>query len=221
MLEPDNNLAAALDRRIANLFHGELHAGALWNVTHDPEGLLSSMPALVTVLLVVRVAALHMRDASYTPQQKARHLAIAGVNSLALGHLLDRVFPINKNLWTSTYVLVSAGWSLLALAALYWLYDIKQAIRNPVVRALTTPLQIFGANALPVYVLSLLGQKSARIIHLQQQGHSVSLRTAAYRKLFAPRGSTRLRSLAFAVTYAALCFLPNLYLWRRKIFIKI
>ena len=64
----------------------------------------------------------------------------------------------------------------LRFAALYWIYDVQQAIENPVVRALTKPLQIFGANALPVYVISLLGHKTARTIHLQQHGHSVSLR---------------------------------------------
>ena len=220
LLDPDNNLAAALDRRIANLFHGHLHSGALWNVTHDPEGLLSSAPALVTVLGGA-VAALHMRDSRYTPEQKAAHFACAGLVSLAAGHVWHRTFPINKNLWTSSYVLVSTGWSLLALAALYWLYDVRQAIRNPLVRALTKPFQIFGANALPVYIVSLLGHKTSRTIHLQQRGHSVSLRTATYRRLFAPERSTKLRSLAFAVSYAALCFAPNLLLWRRKIFIKI
>ncbi len=220
LLDPDNNLAAALDRAIANLFHGHLHAGALYNVTHDPEGLLSSIPALATVLSG-SIAALHMRSAAFSPQQKARHFLLAGLACLAAGHAADRAFPINKNLWTSSYVLVATGWSLLALAALYWLYDIKQALTNPILRALTKPLQIFGANALPVYVVSLLAHKTARTIQLHQGEHRTSLRTATYRKLFAPGHSNRTRSLAFAVTYAALCFLPNLFLWRRKIFLKI
>ena len=86
LLDPDNNLAAALDRQIANLFHGELHSGALWNVTHDPEGLLSSLPALATVLSG-SVAALHMRDRRYSPEQKALHFAGAGLVSLAAGHV--------------------------------------------------------------------------------------------------------------------------------------
>ena len=220
LLDPDNNLAAALDRRIANFFHGHLHSGALWNVTHDPEGLLSSAPALATVLLGA-VAALHMRDEGYTRGAKARHLAAAGVAALALGHAWDRSFPVNKNLWTSSYVLVSGGWSLLALAGLYWLYDVEDGMRNPVVKALTRPLQIFGANALPVYVLSLLGHKTGRMLQVRRGEHRVSVRTAVYRGVFARGGSSRLRSLAFAVSYAGLCFLPNLWLWRRKTFIRI
>ena len=178
------------------------------------------MPALVTVLLGA-LAALHMLDGRYTPQRTARHFASAGLALLAAGLRWNHTMPINKNLWTSSYVLVSAGWSLLALAALYWVYDVRQAITNPVVRALTRPLQIFGANALPVYVVSLLGHKTTRTIRFQQRGHSISLRTATYRKVFAPAHSSKLRSLAFAVSYAALCFVPNLVLWRRKIFIKI
>ena len=220
LLDPDNNLAAALDRHIAHLFHGHLHSGALYNVTHDPEGLLSSLPALATVLAGA-VAALHMRDNAYTPEQKATHFALAGAASLAAGHLWNRSFPINKNLWTSSYVLASAGWSLLTLAATYLLYDARDAMRHATVRAVTKPLQVFGANALPVYVLSLLGHKTARTLQVQQGEHRVSLRTATYRKVFAPHGSSRTRSLAFAVSYAALCFLPNLFLWRRKIFVKI
>ena len=88
-------------------------------------------------------------------------------------------------------------------------------------KALTTPLRIFGANALPAYVVSLLLHKTARTIHVESGGHSLSLRTLAYRKGFAPRESTRIRSLAYAVCYAALCFVPDLLLWRRRIFVKI
>ena len=220
LLDPENNLVAALDRRIAHLFHGHLHSGALFHVTHDPEGLLSSMPALVTVLGGC-LAALHMRDSQFSPQQKARNFALAGAACLVAGHVWDRRFPINKSLWTSSYVLVTTGWSLMALSALYWIYDVRQLGDKPLVRVLTRPLQIFGANALPAYVLSILGHKTTRTIHLQQDGHSVSLRTAAYRKAFAPDRSTRTRSLAFAVAVAAVCFLPNLYLWRKKIFVKI
>ena len=99
--------------------------------------------------------------------------------------------------------------------------DVKQAGETRVGAAVSRPFQIFGANALPVYVLSLLGHKTLRTLHVRQGEHRLSLRTLAYRKTFARRGSSPAKSLAFAVTYAALCFLPNWVLWRRKIFVKI
>ena len=220
LLDPDNNLAAWLDRKVAHVFHGELHTGALFNVTHDPEGLLSSAPALATLLLGA-CAALLMRSPRYTPETKRTLLALAGVSSLTAGHAWHRSLPINKNLWTSSYVLASAGWSLLALSTLYWLYDLKRIQQTSrVANMLSRPANIFGANALVAYAASVAMHKITRFIHLQHEGHSISLRTYAYRKTYARGRSTPLRSLAFAVTYAAVCFLPNLLLWRKKILVK-
>ena len=216
LLDPDNNLAAWLDRRIAHLFHGHLHNGALYNVTHDPEGLLSSVPALATVLLGAATA-LTLRNPAV--QHKTRTLTLAGAASLTTGHLWHRAFPINKNLWTSSYTLVSAGWSLLTLATLHRLYDSGRSTRT--LTALAEPAKIFGSNAIVAYVLSVVGHKLSRAILIPHEGHKLSLRTYAYRTVFARKRSTQLRSLAFAATCVALCFLPNLFLYRRKIFIKI
>ena len=221
LLDPDNNLAAWLDREVARFFRRQLHTGALYNLTHDPEGLLSSVPATAT-MLIGSCAALLMLSGTRTPAQKASLLTFSGLASLSAGHLWHRSFPINKNLWTSSYVLATAGWSLLALAALYTLFDIKKIERSsPAARALAQPAKIFGANAIVVYAVSVSLAKIARTVHLQHHGHSLSLRTFVYRKLFAPTRSTPARSLAFAITFAAVCFLPNLVLWRKKIFVKI
>ncbi len=215
-LDPDNNLAAWLDRHIAHLFHGHLHNGALYNVTHDPEGLLSSVPALATVLLGA-VTALTLRNPA--APHKTRTLALAGAASLATGTLWHRIFPLNKNLWTSSYTLVSAGWSLLTLAALYAAYDTRKPARP--LTALAKPAKILGANAIVAYALSVVGHKLTRAIQVPHEGHRLSLRTYAYRTIFARKHSTPLRSFAFAATCVALCFLPNLLLHRRKVFIKI
>ena len=163
-----------------------------------------------------------MRDRGLTPQRRATKLALAGAASLTAGQLWHRSLPINKNLWTSSYVLASGGWSLLSLAALYWLYDIHQIqTGSRIARLLTKPANILGANALVAYALSIAGHKSLRYPHVQHEGHRLSLRTYAYRKVFARQHSTPVRSLAFAVTYAALIFIPSLLLWRKKIFVKI
>ena len=89
------------------------------------------------------------------------------------------------------------------------------------VRALTLPFQVFGSNALVAYALSIVGMKALRTAHVLSDGHSLSLRTLAYRKVFARAHSSPVRSLAFAVTYAALVFVPSWLLWRKKVFIRI
>ncbi len=216
LLDPDNNLAAWLDRRIAHLFHGHLHNGALYNVTHDPEGLLSSVPALANVLFGA-VTALTLRGPAAT--HKLRKLTLAGAASIAAGQFWHRTFPVNKNLWTSSYALVAAGWSLLTLAILHALYDSRKP--NRTLTALAQPARILGANAIVAYALSVVGHKLTRAIQIPREGHKLSLRTCAYRAVFARKHSTPLRSLAFAATCVALCFLPNLFLYRRRIFIKI
>lgn len=219
LLDSDNNLTAWLDRQIAHLLHGELHTGALYNVTHDPEGLLSSVPALATLLMGC-CAALVMRSKDRTAPHKAATLALAGLLCLAAGHALDRDMPINKNLWTSSYALVAGGWSLLGLAGLYWLYDLEQR-DSRLLQAIAVPARVFGANALVAYALSVAGHKLLRTWHVHRDGHSISVRTLAYRKSFGRSKSSSLRSLAFAVSYAALVMVPNLFLWRRKIFVKL
>jgi predicted acyltransferase len=95
LLDPDNNLAAWLDRKIAHLFHGQLHTGALYNVTHDPEGLLSSAAALATVL-IGSVAALVLRHKVLNPIHKRNLLAAAGLASLAAGHLSHQQEPLDQ-----------------------------------------------------------------------------------------------------------------------------
>ncbi len=219
LLDPDNNVAAWLDRHIAHLFHGELHTGALYNVTHDPEGLLSSVPALATVLMGC-CAALLMRDKTLSPQRKALIMVFAALFALTLGNGLARWLPVNKNLWTPAYALVAGGWSLLALSGLYWLYDVRQT-RNAAAKAVALPAQVFGANALVAYGLSIAIHKLLRYFHVHHEGHHVSLRTLAYKEVFARPKTSPLRSLAFSVTYAGLILLPNIWLWRRKIFVKI
>ena len=222
MLDPDNNLAAWLDRKVAHVFHGHLHNGALYNVTHDPEGLLSSAPALATILMG-SCAAIVLRSASKGSTLQERYpaavLATAGMAALGAGHLWHRSFPVNKNLWTSSYALVSGGWSLLALAALYSLYDVAKPSR--VLTSLARPAQILGSNALVAYALSVAGHKVTRAVLVPSDGHKLSLRTFAYRKIFARKQTSPVRSLAFAASCVALCFLPNLLLWRRKLFVKV
>jgi predicted acyltransferase len=260
ILDPDRNLAAWLDRHIIDLTQRTIHAGRLYNHTHDPEGFLSTLPAIATTLLG-SVTALWLRRVSHPavedrhPERSAQRevesprdtsptptarpfsiralsparivigLVIAGILSLAAGLLWNLSFPINKNLWTSSYVLFSAGWALLLLALFYWLIDIRHFNQTKAGKWLTFPWLVFGSNAIVAFcvseflVINLIWIKLP--FELGPNGQPVTAWFWIYHHLFAFNGSTRNTSLAFAIAFVAVCFLPNWLLWRKKIFLKI
>lgn len=218
LLDPERNLAAYLDRRIHDLLQRTLHTGALYHGTHDPEGLLSTIPALATCLLGA-CAALWLQGHTSSNTRKRNRLVLAGLLLLLGARLGRRRLPINKTLWTSTYVLLTGGISLLVLAALYHAADVKRLHkRSHLLRVLDWPWIVFGANAITAYAASGLLEK---LLSLPSFARQSSLGQAAYQTLFARGRSTPARSLAYAVAFATVCFLPNLFLWRKRIFIKI
>ena len=98
--------------------------GRLHRVIHDPEGILSTLPAIATGLLGT-FAGTVLRRKDSSDNQKAGRLVLAGIGCIALGWLWNLVFPVNKNLWTSSFVLVAGGWSLLMLSLFYWIIDVR------------------------------------------------------------------------------------------------
>jgi predicted acyltransferase len=152
-------------------------------------------------------------------------LIASGVLAIAAGLLWNLSFPINKNLWTSSYVLYSAGWSLLTLALCYWLIDMRRLNDTPAGKALLWPWLVFGSNAITAFVISNVIVKIMLWIKVPDSfsatGKPVTAWFWTYRHLFARNGSTNVRSLVFAIAVVAVCFLPNWLLWRKRIFIKI
>jgi predicted acyltransferase len=233
ILDPDGNLAAWLDRHIIDLTQRLLHTGRLYEHTRDPEGLLSTLPAIATTLLG-SVTALWLRrvdtssersQGSITRTMCLNGLLLAGILSLAAGSLWNLSFPINKNLWTSSYVLFSAGWALLLLALFYWLIDIRHFNDTKVGKWLSFPWLVFGSNAITVFCISVFLVETLIWIKLPFElgpnGQPVTAWFWIYHHLFAFNGSTNNTSLAFALAFVAVCFIPNLLLWRKRIFLKI
>ncbi|MFZ3358923.1 MAG: hypothetical protein WCA56_15835 [Xanthobacteraceae bacterium] len=136
---PDANFANWLDRNYL--------PGRLWDVTRDPEGLLSTLPAIGTCLLGV-FAGLLLRDTRLSEQQKTQWLLAAGCVLLAAGYLWALQFPIIKQIWTSSFVLVAAGYSAIMLAAMHQIIDVWQW------RRWATIFVWVGANALALYFLN-------------------------------------------------------------------
>jgi predicted acyltransferase len=241
ILDPDRNLAAWLDRAFNDFTQHYLHTGSLYNRTHDPEGLLSTLPSIATTLIGCTTGLWMRMEKEPMPSfvterfPNANHfstlivLLLAGLLSLAAGLVWSPWFPLNKNLWTSSYVLFSAGLSLLLLALCYWLIDICRLNTKPAGKALLWPWLVFGSNAIAAYVVSnfivelMLWIKVPASAMRDPDTPSAPI-TAwlwTYRHLFAYSNSTEISSLAFAIAFTALCFLPNWLLWRKRIFLKI
>jgi predicted acyltransferase len=228
LLDPDRNLAAWLDRGIMGFFQRTLHTGRLYEVTRDPEGLLSTIPAVGTTLLGA-VSALWLRRAggkspSITPGQCTLGLFLAGVVGIASGYIWNIWFPINKKLWTSSYVLFAAGCALVGLAACYWLIDIKKFNETRAGKWLTWPWLVFGSNAIVAYVMAAIVEKTIALIHLSgitADGRPLTAGRWIYWHIFAPHGSTNNTSVAFAIVFVLVCFIPNWILWQKKILVKL
>ena len=209
LLDPDRNLAAWLDRR--------LMMGHLYEHVRDPEGLLSTLPALANTLFGVAagewIRQLRARD---EVPRLLRRLVGLGVACTAAGLLWAEVFPINKKLWTSSYVLFTAGLALLTLAACYWLLDVKQ-LRG---RWTTIPA-VFGTNCIFAYAFSEFFAITLVVTKLRVDGRLMNLKTAFNYFTFHNIPSTQWASLGYALFYTALCWAVTWLLYRRKIFLKV
>ncbi|HZQ44669.1 MAG TPA: hypothetical protein VFA99_15555 [Acidobacteriaceae bacterium] len=223
-MDKNLNLAAWLDRAAMGCTQRWLHTGTLYNRTRDPEGLLSTLPAIATTLLGA-LAGLGMQAASSGRASwknvRARLLAW-GVAGIVAGEVWSRWFPINKNLWTSSYVLLAAGIAAIVLAACSWLVDDRPQPWPGALRAVTWPWLVFGSNAIAAFTVSIVIVKT--MLYLHATGADGVRRTwwyLVYWDVFGRAGSNVWTSLAFAVSFAVVCFLPVWFLWRRKIFLRL
>jgi predicted acyltransferase len=223
ILDPVGDLTAWIDRGISSFTLRTINMGRLYRTTHDPEGLLSTLPAIATTLLG-SITAVFMRSPAYTQSTKRNVFALTGALFIASGELWNRTFPINKNLWTSSYVLLAAGISLLGLALFYWLVDmLRVQDKSRLAKAALWPWLVFGSNAIAAFVISELFVETMLWIkiHDSASGKTITLWNWLYVHLFSHGNSTELTSVAFALAFVILCFLPNWLLWHKKIFIKI
>lgn len=178
-------------------------------VVYDPEGLLSTIPAIATALMGVLTGQWLRTEKSRL--EKAAGMFVVGAVCVAIGWAWNAFFPINKALWTSSYVLFTGGLALQFLALCYWLIDIKGY------RRWARPFEVFGLNAIALYVVAeviavLLGE-------IKVGGNSVG--SLIYNHLFASWASPINASLAFALCFVLVCFFLMWILYRRKIFLKV
>jgi predicted acyltransferase len=205
-LSMEGNLAAYVDRT--------LFGRHTWKPLYDPEGILSTIPAIATTL--IGVIAGHWLRLRRSDVEKVAAMFVAGAGLVVVGWTWGFLFPINKALWTSSYVLLTAGLALQLLAVCFWLIDIKSIARW------AEPFIIFGTNALVVYFLSELFSRIISLITLRRgDGSTVDLQTFVYEKLFASWAAPRSASLLFAICIVLLWLCVAAILYRRRIFIKV
>jgi predicted acyltransferase len=205
VLTPSGNLASFIDRALAGRH--------LLTPLYDPEGLLSTLPAIATALFGV-FAGDWLRESSET--HRSLWLWAAGAAAMLTGLAWARTFPINKNLWTSSFALFSAGMAAQALAACHWIVDVRGW------RRWSRPLVAFGRNPLAAYFLSV-GADSLLTRWLVADGSS--LKSVVYRGAFVsslrPAFSAEATSLAYALAYVALWGVILGEMYRRRFFIAI
>ena len=207
-LDPANNLTAWLDRRVMY--------GHLWSQlkqVRDPEGILSTFPAIGTVLCGVLTGEWLRKPA--TQKRKFRGLIFVGAIMLIVGRLLHPLFPINKNLWTSTFVIFTAGFAMVILALCYWLIDMRGW------RRWGQPFLVFGSNAITAFVLSTLLAVASTNFHVNDGGRERTLHGYFYSHWFAAIAKPKNASLLYAIFFVFVCYLPLLPLYRRRVFIKL
>jgi predicted acyltransferase len=202
-LTPEGNLAGYVDRVLVTTRHmwrgGTDAAG---NVVYDPEGLLSTLPALANVFFGMLAAIAWKR----APDRAVRTLAVAGALLVVLGLALSPLMPLNKRIWTPTFALLTSGLSAIVFALC------MLALRSPLLRKLLAPFDIFGMNAITGYILSLLIALAAERSGF---GH------LAFNTLSTAIGDPWLASFAYAVIVTLIVFAALVPMHRRGIHLRL
>lgn len=181
---------------------------------YDPEGFLSTIPAIATTLFGVFTG--HWLRSERTALEKLAGLFVAGAACVVIGWSWNAFFPINKSLWTSSYVFFTGGLALQLLGLCYWLVDIKGY------RRWAWPFVVFGVNAIALFVGTGLMVKLMGLIRIPQaDGKTVSSQGWIFRNLFLSWASPINASLAYAISFIVLWLTLMWLLYRKRIFIKV
>jgi len=203
------NLAAYIDRIV-------LTEGHIWRLAkvYDPEGLLSTIPAISTTLAGILCG--HWLRTRRDDMEKVSGMFFFGIVLVALGWAWHSWFPINKALWTSSYVVFTAGLALCFLGFCYWLIDIKGY------KLWTKPFVIFGVNALALFVGSGIMARIMGLIKVPgPEGSSISLQQWIFTNIFLPLGSPINASLMYAICFILVWLFLMWLLYRKRIYIKV
>lgn len=201
-LEPDKNVAAWIDNYLL--------PGRMYQETWDPEGVFSTIPAIASCISGMLVG--HLLISNQTQNQKLIWLFSLGFLTFVAGNIWDWFFPINKNLWTSSYVLYTSGLAAMTLATCIWLVDVQGY------KKWTKFGVIFGMNAIAAYVLHGM---LFRLFIIPLGDSDMTIKGVFMEELIGTGLAPNFVSLLWALLYLGLCFIPIWMLYQRKIFIKV
>ncbi len=205
------NFGAYIDRLIIPKAH--LYKWGGFNFMGDPEGLFSTIPAVVSTLSGYFTGEWlkNSRVTSFT----SMNLILLGLSCLVIGGIWDIFFPINKKLWTSSYVVFTAGWALLLLAACYELIEVRQRKRW------AKPFEIMGLNAIAIFMGSIVLIKLLVKTKIGVGKEAPMTYTWIYKNIFASWAGGFNGSLLFALATVILWFVVSYIMYRRRWFIKV
>jgi predicted acyltransferase len=206
----EGNVVAPIDKAI----FGESHIYKGFGIPFDPEGFFSTIPAIVTVIIGYLIGSV-VKDTE--KKQVPKQLIIFGTAGIIAGLIWALAFPINKPIWTSSYVLYTAGWACLVLALLIWIIDLKGYSKW------TSFFVVFGMNPLFIFALSgLWARILGRMIKIARpDGELISGSTWLYKQVFLPLAGELNGSLLYAISHVIVFWLIGYVLYKKKIFIKV
>ncbi len=208
---PGQTLDAWVDRTLLTPAHLWAGGGGL----RDPEGLLSTLPAVGSVMLGT-LAGRWIGRRDHELAERLNGLFAAGALAMMFGLMWHWVFPINKSLWTSSYVLFTAGTAAVTLATVMWVVDVRR------VAGWTRPFAVFGVNPMLAFVGSgIMARLIYSILKVDVDGKPVALQKAVHDALFASWLAPRNASLAFALTFVGVWAGLLWVAWRRNLILKV
>jgi predicted acyltransferase len=214
-LDPNVNIVNWLDE---HMFPHHLYENWTTHNLRDPEGLLSSIPAVGTVLLGL-LTGLGL-SAQKPAKTKTLGLLAGAVACLAAGCLWSLSFPLNKKMWTSSYVLVAAGCSLGVFTLVYCAME-QRGWGKDRARGFVWPWLVLGSNAIVAYMFSELLASTLGNIHFIVDGAQTDVPAWLFTHVFANIPDPGWAAFAWSVFFLAICFVPVWLLYRKKIFIKL
>ena len=214
-LDPNVNIVNWVDQ---HMFPYHLYEDWTTHNLRDPEGLLSNIPAIGTVLLGL-LTGLWLR-AQKTAKAKTLGLLAGAAACLATGYLWSLSFPLNKKMWTSSYVLVAAGWSLVVFTLAYWAVE-QRGWGKERGKRWFWPWLVLGSNAIVAYMFSELLAGTLGNINFTADGELTDVPAWLFSHFFANIPDPGWAAFAWSVSFLAVCFVPVWLLYRKKIFIKL
>jgi predicted acyltransferase len=211
MLDKDFNFAHYIDSLVLRGWNHMWKTSRTW----DPEGVVSTLPAIATTLFGIFAG--HLLRWRRSVEERTVWMFVTGSLLMWTGLIMNWWLPINKNLWTSSYAVFMSGLALVIFACCYWILDVKEK------RAWARPFAVYGMNAITVFVLAgLLGRLSIEIkVATTVAGKPVALKTWLFETLFAPLASPKVASLLWALVYVFGLYLVAYVMYRRKWFVKL